>query len=64
MSLFLTCQILGVLVNTLANDEMYPVLNRDDLTIQTQMQLPEKEKSFSEFFAAFLKSRLNSYYFE
>ena len=59
MSLLLTCQILGLLVNTLADDEMYPVPNRDNLTIQIQMQLPEKEKSFSQFFAACLKSRLN-----
>ena len=60
MSLLLTCQILGLLVNTLADDEMYPVPNRDNLTIQIQMQLPEKEKKFSQFFAALLKSRLNS----
>ena len=60
MSLLLTCQILGLLVNTLADDEMYPVPNRDNLTMQIQMQLPEKEKKFSQFFAAFLKSRLNS----
>ena len=59
MSLLLTCQILGLLVNTLADDEMYPVPNRDNLKIQIQMQLPEKEKSFSQFFAACLKSRLN-----
>ena len=59
MSLLLTCQILGLLVNTLADDEMYPVPNRDNLTIQIQMQLPEKEKRFSQFFAACLKSRLN-----
>ena len=60
MSLLLTCQILGLLANTLADDEMYPVPNRDNLTIQIQMQLPEKENIFSQFFAAFLKSRLNS----
>ena len=59
MSLLLTCQILGLLVNTLADDEMYPVTNRDNLKIQIQMQLPEKEKSFSQFFAACLKSRLD-----
>ena len=28
------------------------------------MQLPEKEKGFSQFFAAFLKSRLNFKHFE
>ena len=57
-SLLLTCQILGLLVNTLAADEKYPVLNRDNLTIPIQMQLSQKQKIFSQFFAAFLKSRL------
>ena len=28
------------------------------------MQLPRKQKTFSEFFPAFLKSRLNFKYFE
>ena len=62
-SLLLTCQILGLLVNTLAADEMYPLLKRDNLTIPIQMQLSQKQKTFSEFFAAFLKSRLNFKYF-
>ena len=46
-SLFLTCQILGLLVNTLAADEKYPVLNRDNLTIPIQMQLSQKQKTFA-----------------
>ena len=45
-SLCLTCQIFGMLVNTLAADEKYPVLNRDSLTIPTQMQLSWKENLF------------------
>ena len=57
-SLLLTCQILGLLVNSLAADEKSPILNRDNLTIPIQMQISEKEKTFSEVFAAFLKSRL------
>ena len=57
-SLLLTCQILGLLVNTLAADEKYPVLNRDNLAIPIQMQLSQKQKTFSRFFAAFLKFRL------
>ena len=64
MSLLLTCQILGLLVNTLAADEKYPVLNRDNLTIPIQTQLSQKQKTFSQFFAAFLKFRLNFEYFE
>ena len=63
-SLLLTWKILGLLVNTLAVDEKYPVLNRDNLTIPIQMQLSQKQKTFSEFFAAFLKFRLNFKYFE
>ena len=63
-SLLLTCQILGLLVNTLAADEKYPVLNRDNLTIPIDMQLSEKQKTFSHFFAAFLKSRLSFEHFE
>ena len=58
-SLFLTCRILGLLVNTLPADEKYPVLNRGNLTIPIQMQLSKKQKTFYDFFAAFLKSRLN-----
>ena len=52
-----------LLVNTLAADEKYPVLNRDNLTIPIQMQLSQKQKTFSEFFSAFLKSSLNFKYF-
>ena len=63
-SLLLTCKILGLLLNTLAADEKYPVLNRDNLTIPIQMQLSQKQKTFSEFFAAFLKFRVNFEYFE
>ena len=62
-SLLLTCQISGLLVNTLATDEKYPVVNRDNLTTPIQMQLFQKQNKFSEFFAAFLKSRLKLDYF-
>ena len=40
------------------NDKYY-LLNRDNLPQPMQMQLRQKEKNFSEFFFAFLKSRLN-----
>ena len=52
--LLVTCQILRLLVNTLAADEKYPVLDRDNLTIPIQMQLSQKEKSFPPIFASFL----------
>ena len=47
--------MLGLLLDTLAADEKYPVLNRDNLTIPIQMQLSEKQKTISQFSAAFLK---------
>ena len=48
----------------MAADEKYPVLNRDNLTTPIQMQLSEKQKNFSQFLAAFLKSILNFEHFE
>ena len=63
-SLFLTWKIWELLVNTLAVNEKYPVLKRDNLTIPIQMQLSQKQKTFSEFFAAFLECRLKFKYFE
>ena len=63
-SLLLTFQILGLLVNILAANEKYPVLNSDNLMIRIQMQLSQKQKKISEFFASFLKSILNFEHFE
>ena len=63
-SLLMTCQILGPLVNTLAADEKYIVLNRDNLTIPIQIQLSEKQKNFSQLFAACSKSLFNFEHFE
>ena len=63
-SLLLTFQILGLLVNTLGANEKYPVLNSDNLMIRIQMQLSQKQKKISEFFASFLKSILNFEHFE
>ena len=63
-SLLLTYQILGLLVNTLAANEKYPVLNRDNLAIPIQMQLSQKHNTFSRFFAEFFKSRITFKYFE
>ena len=55
-SLFLTCQILGLLVNTLAADEKYPLLNTDNLKIAIQLQLSRKQKTFSRIYAVLLNS--------
>ena len=48
----------------MAADEKYPVVNRDNLTIPIQMQLFQKQNTFPQFFASFLKSRFNFKYFE
>ena len=48
----------------MAANEKYPVLNRDNLTIPIQMQLSQKEKTFSQFLDAFFKSSLNFKRFE
>ena len=62
--LFLTCEILGLLVNIVAEGEKYPLLKRDNLTIPIQMQLSQKQKTFSQIFPAFLEFRSNFEYFE
>ena len=52
-------KILRLFLNTLVlNDKDY-LLNRDNLTEPIQIQLSQKQKTFCEFFFAFLKSILN-----
>ena len=63
-SLLLTCKILGLLVNTLAADEKYLVLHRDNLLTPIQRQLSQQQNTFPQFFGAFLKSWLNFECFE
>ena len=58
-SLLVTHKILGLFVNTLTVNEKHYLLNRDNLTQQIEMQLSEKQKTFSEFFLRVLKSILN-----
>ena len=52
-------KILKLFANTLTVDDKHYLLNRDNLTQSIQMQLYQKQKKFSEFFLAFLKSMLN-----
>ena len=63
-SLLFTYKILGLLVNTLAVDAKYLILHSDNLAILIQMQLSHKQKTFSEFFSAFLKCSFNFKHFE
>ena len=53
------CKILGLFVNTLSEDERYCLLYKDNLLQPIQILLSQKQKTFSQFFSAFLKSTLN-----
>ena len=46
-------------VNTFTDDDKHYRLNRDHLGELIQMQLSQKQKNFSQFSFAFLKSLLN-----
>ena len=52
------CKILGLVFNTWTIDDKYSLLNRENLTQLIQMQLSQKEKTFSECFSAVLKCKL------
>ena len=58
-SLLVIRKILRLFVNTLILNDEYYLLNRDNLTQPSQMQLCQKQKNFSEFFFSFLKSWRN-----
>ena len=63
-SLLLTCHTLGLVVKTLDANDRYPVLSRYYLTIPVEMQLYQKEKTFSQVFSVILTSRRNFEHFE
>ena len=50
-------------VNTLTADENNYVLNKDNLRLPIQIQLPQKQKTFSQYFFSFLKSILHFKHF-
>ena len=52
-------KILRLFVNILRVDEKHYLLNKDSLTEPIQIQLSQKQKTFCEFFFAFLKSIIN-----
>ena len=57
-------KILGLFVNTLTAEYMYSGRNIQTFTQQVQTPLSLKQKTFSEFFIAFLKSKGNGEHFE
>ena len=58
-SLFAINKILTLFLNTLTVNEKHYVLTRENLTQTIQIQLSQKQKTFFEFFFAFLKCILN-----
>ena len=53
-----------VTVKTLADDEKYSLLYKENLTQPIQILLTQKRKNFSHFFSVFLKSTLNFAHFQ
>ena len=51
--------MLGLFVNILNDSHKYSMFNRENVKKPIQLQLPQKQKLFSQFVAAILKSRLN-----
>ena len=58
------CKILRLFVNTLTDDDKYCLLYRENLMEPIQILLSQKEKTFSQFVVAFLKSILNFEHFQ
>ena len=58
------CKTSRVFINTLSADGKDNLFNKDNLMQPIQMQLSQKEKTFSEFLSAFLKASLNFEHFQ
>ena len=58
------CKIAGLFVNALTANDKHFFLNRDNLTKPIQMQLCQKQKTFSHLFSSFLKSGFNFEHFQ
>ena len=56
-------KILGLFVSTLASDDKYSLLYRNNLTQLMQILLSQRQKTFSRFFSPFLQSILNFEHF-
>ena len=57
-------KILTLFVNTVTADVKNSLVNRDNLGQPIQIQFPEQQKNFSQFFSAVLRSRLNFEHFQ
>ena len=57
--MFVLCKILRLFVSILTDDDKYCLLYRHNLMQAFQILFSQKQKTFSQFFSAFLKSTLN-----
>ena len=64
MSALVRSKILGLFVNTLTAEYTYSCRNMQTFTQQVQMLLSLKQKTFSQFFIAFLKYTWNGEHFQ
>ena len=58
------CKISKLFPNIVGADGKYSLVERDNLTQRIKMQLPRKQKTFSQFFSSYLKSSLNLEYLQ
>ena len=63
-SAFVSSEILTLFFNTLTTEDKYSRRNKLNFTQQLEARLFQKEKTFSEFFLAFLKCALNLEHFQ
>ena len=64
MSLLVICEILDHFLNKLTADDNYSFHNSEIFVQPSQLQLSKRQKTFSQFFAPFLKFPLNFEHFE
>ena len=64
MSLLMICEILDHFLNKLTADDNYCFHNSEIFVQPSQLQLSKRQKTFSQFFAPFLKFPLNFEHFE
>ena len=58
------CKISGLFLKTLTDDDKYSLLYGDNLTQPIQILFSQKQKTFSQFGSAVLKSTLNFEHFQ
>ena len=63
-SLLVICKSLRLLLNTMSAVDKCSLPNTDNLMQSIHIQLSQKVKTFSKFFSAFSKSRLNFEHFQ